>query len=355
MKKSAFYLLLAILAAIMTVPALAQDETSFSLSEDYYTMHPNSEFVLYGSEGVDIAQWTSSNESVATVSQSGVVSSITDGVSVITATTVGGQSDRCVILVRTTQADSITLSSTNLLIDIRRTAKLTYTIKPADSSFKSVTWTSSKPSVATVDADGTIRPVSKGSTIVTGQITGMESKAKYRATCKVTVKNLAVRSVSVTPKTATLYVGNTLSLTAQLKPLYSDEGEQPFTWISLNESVATVDAETGVVTAVSPGTVKIRATNPGSGKSNAATITVKTGVESVSFTNGDEITYMASGETLDLSDRLVILPASVSDATVTWKSGNTAVATVDEYGVVTAVKTGTTTIKATAGGKTGSL
>ena len=102
--------------------------------------------------------WTSSNPEVATVSSSGKVVGIKLGEVTITAETVDGSNlaASCTITVETTLAESIKLSQTEVELAPYETVVLTYTILPANTTNKSVTWSSSDESIATfkVNNDG---------------------------------------------------------------------------------------------------------------------------------------------------------------------------------------------------------
>jgi uncharacterized protein YjdB len=164
------------------------------------------------------------------------------------------------------------------------------------------------------------------------------------------VANIPVSSVVVTPDTATLVVGKSVTLTAKTYDAASNElSGRNIAWTGSNDDVATVSSS-GKVTALAPGSVTITATSEG--KSDNATITVIAPVSSVTV-SPDSVSVIV-GKTSALT-------AAVRDASgnalngraVTWKSDKTAVATVDANGVVTAVAPGTATITATSEGKNG--
>ena len=136
--------------------------------------------------------------------------------------------------------------------------------------------------------------------------------------------------------TAELTVGGTVQIQ------YTSNSEGTVTYASSNTAVATVDANSGKVTAVGKGTATITATQVADGNYTAATATCTITVNPAnpSFTLSTTTAELMVGETLQLS------LTNTSDGTVTYTSGNTAVATVDANGVVTAVAEGTATIKA---------
>ncbi len=121
--------------------------------------------------------WTSSNTSVATVSE-GKVRSIAGGTATITAK-AGDKSATCAVTV-IVPVSGITLSQTSLSLEVAKTITLTATVKPDNATDKTVTWTSSNTSVATV-SNGTVTAVAAGTATITAKA-GDKS-----ATCVVTV------------------------------------------------------------------------------------------------------------------------------------------------------------------------
>ncbi len=158
-------------------------------------------------------------------------------------------------------------------------------------------------------------------------------------------------SVDVFPATSTIDVGATVSLNATVR---DEDGvvleASGLGWSSSDESVATVSVS-GLVTGVAPGTVTITA-QAGLAASGTASVRVLAGVVSVAVspTTGS----LSPGQTLQLSATprdAGGLP--VTGASVTWSSGNNAVATVSLTGLVTAVADGQATITAESEGVTG--
>ena len=204
-----------------------------------------------------------------------------------------------------------------------------------------MTWVSSDPDVATV-ANGVVTAVNAGKATITVSV---KANPALTDTCEVTVKDqvIAVTGVTLTPDKATLNVGETQELTAVVAP--SNATNKTVTWASSDPAVATV--KDGVVTAVGKGTATITVTTEDGNHTAACTITVKLPVSKVTL--NETSTALVVGSTKQLI--ATVEPANADDSTVTWKSGDTNVATVDQNGNVTAVGVGSTTITATAGGK----
>jgi len=139
---------------------------------------------------------------------------------------------------------------------------------------------------------------------------------------------------------ASLAPSETLTLTATLLP--EDATNPTLTWTSSNEKVATVD-EYGVVTAVDDGEATITvSTTDGSNLSASCKVTVKSNVLATSLTLDAAEASLAPDETLTLTATL--LPEDATNPALAWTSSNEKVATVDEYGVVTAIADGEATI-----------
>lgn len=161
---------------------------------------------------------------------------------------------------------------------------------------------------------------------------------------------VAVTGVSVSPAAATVGLGSTQQLNAAIAP--ANATNQNVTWTSSNTAVATVNSA-GLVTAVSTGTATITVKTADGNKTATSSITVAAiAVSSVAVSPTSSSLY--AGNTQQLS--ATILPANATNKNVTWSSNNTAVATVNSSGLVTAVSAGTATITATTqdGNKTAS-
>jgi uncharacterized protein YjdB len=291
--------------------------------------------------------WSSNATSVAEVSTSGVVTAKAPGTATITASSEG-KSGKSTITVKLVPVASVDMNPGELKLQIGQSSAITATPKAADGttlSGRSITWKSRDPGIATVSSTGEVTAKSAGSTIVEATSEGVTGVTL------VTVANIPVSSVVVTPDAATLTVGESKQLDAKTYDAGGSElSGRTITWSSSNEDVASVSS-TGKVLAVAPGSATITATSEG--KSDKATITVVAPVGSV-VVSPDSVSIII-GNTSPLT-------ATVKDANgntlsgrdVTWKSSNTGVATVDDKGVVTAVLVGTATVTATSEGKSGS-
>lgn len=236
---------------------------------------------------------------------------------------------------------SLTLNRSSMTIHSSgsdRTGKLTVTVTPSDATNKTVKWSSSDKSVATVDQYGNVTGISRGTATITAVSADNSSK---RDSCTVTVQQY-VTGISVTavnPKPLRL---GTTQLTAMVSP--SNANNQAYTWSSNNPSVATVSSS-GLVTANAVGTAIITATaSDGSGVTGSVTIQVQPiPVSSVSISKQTATIYTSGdNRTVQLSE--TVAPSNADNRSVTWTSSNLAVAGVDSTGKVTGMSAGTAVI-----------
>ena len=191
--------------------------------------------------------WTSSNEAVAAVND-GTVTAVGGGTATITAK-VGEKTATAEVTV-IIPIEKISLDKSEAALKKGETVKLTVTITPEDTTEdKTVTWTSSDEAVATVN-DGTVTAVGSG----TATITAAVKDSDITAECIVTV-DTKVQNVSLDNETATLNIGDSFQLTAEIIP--EDATNKKVYWSSSNSETATVD-DHGQVRAIAPGVADIK-------------------------------------------------------------------------------------------------
>lgn len=281
---------------------------------------------------VDAVQWTSSDNSVASVDQKGTVTAVAVGEATITAS-AGGFSASCSISV-SVPVTSISLDPNLLLLTKGSVAVLTATVSPDDASDKTVQWSSDNPSVATVDQNGRVTAVDAGDAVITASAGG------FSASCSVYCMIIPVSAVVLDKTSLFLARGSSETLKATVSP--KDATEKTVRWSTDNPSVATVD-QNGQVTAVNSGAATITAF-AGTVSATCA-VSVYVPVTSVAL-NSTNLT-MSVGETAILE--ATILPDDADDKKVTWYSSNPEVVAVDG-GRITALDFGQAVITVQVGG-----
>src|SRR2546422_70062 len=246
---------------------------------------------------------------------------------------------------------SVDVSPATAAIYPNATVQLTATPKDAAGtplSGRTVTWTTSNATVATVDVNGLVTGKTAG-----GPVTVTATSEGKSGTSAITVNPAPVASVSVTPSPASVAVGTTLQRTATPKDAAGNAlTGRTITWVTSDANLATVDANGLVTGKAAGGPVTITATSEGKSGSSAVTVNaVPVASVDVSPASGT----IQVGATIQLT-------ASPKDASgnpltgriVTWSTSDASLATVDANALVTGTAAGgRVTITATSEGKSG--
>lgn len=239
--------------------------------------------------------WSSNHPEYAKV-EDGLVTAVAAGKATITVTTKdGNKTATCEVTVTEDPAPtpgSVSVSPSTLNLTVGETSTLAAATIPENQS---ITWSSSKDSVAAVDNSGKVTAKAAGDTVITAKIT-VDGK-EYTSTCAVTVtaSTVAVTGVTLDKSSATVNVGATLQLTATVEP--SNAANKNVTWKSSNTGIATVDSN-GKVTGKSVGEATITVTTADGGKTATCKVTVSKGsVATITYTVAVDKTL-----TLDRSD-----------------------------------------------------
>lgn len=272
--------------------------------------------------------WSSSDESVATVSETGLVTAVSVGSATITAT-CGTVSATCEAIVTPISAKEIVLNTNSITIDVAGKYQLTAAVNPEGAADKTVTWSSSNPNVATVSESGLITANTIGSAIIYAQCGYVSSS------CDVVV---LPKSVSLDYQNVELDVNGTKQLKATVLPETSTN--KTVIWESTNTDVVTVSEE-GLVTAIAPGVAVVTATCDEGSAFCIFTIAQPDDVPEISLS-----IKLGVSQTLGIS---AIVSPNDTAGTIEWSSSNTEIAEVSEDGIVRAKAKGAAIITATCG------
>ena len=245
---------------------------------------------------------------------------------------------------------SLTLPSATLLTG--QTQRAVATPRDANGAAlmdRPVTWQSANPSVASVDASGTIAAVAPGTDVITATSEGVSAQGTLTV---MPVPAIPVASVSVSPSAPSLQVGATVQLAAVTRDASGNVlSGRAISWTSTNTAIASVNSN-GLVSAVSAGAASVIASSEGQTATSSVTVTaIPVASVTVTLPNanlGAGSTMQAVATLRDANNNIL------TGRTVTWASGNTAFATVSSSGLVAGVAAGATTITATSGGVSGS-
>jgi uncharacterized protein YjdB len=288
--------------------------------------------------------WASSNTGVATVSSQGLVTAVAAGNTTITATSEGKNGSDAVTI-SNVAVGSVTVQPQGPGVLVGANIQLSATVRDVNGivvTNRVVTWSSSSNAVAVVSSSGVVTGVSGGTATITAT-----SEGKSGSTA-VTVTAPPVASVTIQPPSPdTVFIGYTKQLSAVTKDAAGDVlTGRALTWHSNNTAVATVDAS-GLVTGVAADSTTITATSEGK-TGSAKIVSLKAPVGSVVL--APLTASVATKGTVQLRATVFDVKGTVvTDRTLTWSSSNTAIATVDASGLVTAKSVvGVVSITATA-------
>lgn len=285
--------------------------------------------------------WSSTDETVATVSE-GVVTAVSEGMTTIAATSVDGDiSATCTVTVKpkVIAVESVSLDKSSLTITEGREASLTVTVKPENATNRNVTWTSSDENIASVEA-GIITALKAGS----ATISAVSEDGGKTAECKVTVSAI---SLTLDRTSLDLCTGEKFRLSASFTP--DDAPTRNLTWSSSDDAVVSVSQD-GEVTAVAEGTATVTVATEDGELMAECKVIVRIPVQSVSL---DKTTLQ-----LPIGEKYLftatIVPENATNSKMTWTSSDDEVVTVTDEGEITAIKAGAATITVTTedGGKT---
>ena len=280
-------------------------------------------------------KWTSDDPSVAKVDNKGNVTAVGGGVATITLLSVNGMTDTAVIYVPS-DVQSVVLSKEYAEIGIGRQFTVEAGVLPINARNRLLTWESSDPNVATVDADGKVTGVGAG----TCKIGARSENGKY-AVMEVKVVILP-ESIMLTPDKLILTSENrNATLSVQILP--AEAAETGIEWFSSNEAVVTV--ESGFLTAKGYGSAIVTAKTINDLFAEAL-VYVGESPLSVRLNNGVYLLPLG-GEGIRVYP--IFTPAESITLDYTMEVEDPSVASVDENGLLTARKIGTTSITLTTG------
>ena len=284
-------------------------------------------------------EWASRSPKVAEVDQNGTVTGLKKGSAVIEAKAADGSGKTGTFTVQVEQLPtgiSFRDATLNLIASQSSTAQAT--VSPADAIDKSLRWSSSDESVATVNSQGRITAVGRGECVITATCA---ANPDVSATLTVNVIQ-RVTAIRFDDSSVSLPVKTDYQLSWTVEP--ADASIQDVTFSSNNKNVATVDAF-GNVTGVSKGTavITVKATD-GSNRQGQIKVQVTQPVEGISIQYA--VYHIQKGGSLNI--KALSQPSNANNIAVDWTIEDESIATVTgngkNVGTVRGRKSGTTTI-----------
>ena len=317
--------------------------TDISLSETEVTMEAGDEKTLavtynpsYFNTSGELV-WTSSDETIATVDETGSITALAEGQVTITATLAENSAvtASCSVTVIPPQPGiRLPEESGSLNVGEQLTLEPRYVL--LEDVMDTLAFTSSDETVATVDGTGTITAIAPGTAEITVSCGG------YTAVYTLTVL-LPAEKITITAPGESMNVGEAMILTVQFFPENTTD-DRTVAWSSSDGSVASISSS-GEITAIAPGTVTITAQTK-TGLTAECEITVYAPLQWI------QLNTTVGTLRLDRTKQLEVIyePGNTTDdKTVVWSSSNPEIASVSETGLVTGLKRGTAVITAQVG------
>ncbi len=201
-------------------------------------------------------EWTSSDESVATVDETGMVVAVSAGEADITASVTDSEmSAVCKVTVKVAAKDITVPDNLDVKLNDGNETTVEATVSPADATDVKVSYASTDEAMATVDKDGRVQVLQPGECDI---VTTLTQEGKKVVEKKTHIKAFyEVEGITLDKTEGILTAGNTVTLNATVLPEEIAD-ETIVTWTSSDEKVATVD-ENGKVTAIAAGEATITA------------------------------------------------------------------------------------------------
>lgn len=319
-----------------------EEEYSVTLDETNLVMEKGDVFHLKATvtpndDNAPSVTWSSSNSNVASVNDMGFVTAEGTGTATITAR-AGNATATCQVRV---VEHTVTLDLSEVTLPIYNTVQLHATVTPDDEYAPTVEWSSSRPGVATVSANGLVKGYMTGTATITAKV------GQSTATCVVTVIPVYATGLTLSSYQEEMEVGQSTRIVAYISP--SDVSNRQVSWSVTGSDVAhcSWSGNECTILAMKAGTATVTATTTdGTNLSASCQITVRGNdpifipVESISVRPTS--VRMTVGATQQL--RTIILPADATNKKVRWTSGNSSVVTVTSDGLIKALNTGTANV-----------
>lgn len=284
---------------------------------------------------ISTVTWSTTNSSVVEVDDTGMLTAKGVGQAEIILQSVdGAYMDLCTIVVKQ-KPTNVKLSISNLTMNAGEYFYMDVVLTPANSTKEGLVWECVDTDIATVSSTGRITAKAAGQTIIM-----VKTESGATAYCKLTVLE-AVTALEITPKKATIDVGEKVTLITKFTP--DTASNTNVTWESSDEKIATVNKD-GEVTGKQGGTAVITGKTDDGGYNAFCIITVIEEITELKIV--PEQYKLGLGKTYQL--KVEIANSTASSKEVEWYSSDDSVVTVDKNGKIRGISIGYATITAVA-------
>ena len=255
-------------------------------------------------------EWTSSDESVATVDATGMVVAVSAGEADITASVTDSEmSAVCKVTVKVTAKDITVPENLDVKLNDGNEISIEATVSPADATNVEVSYASTDEAVATVDKDGKVQVLQPGECDIVTTLTQEGEKVVEK---KTHIKAFyEVEGITLDKTEGILTAGNTVTLNAAVLPEEVAD-ETTVTWTSSDEKVATVD-ENGKITAIAAGEATITAAAGEKSTTYKLTVQAKKVVQTTTNKNTNKGNTSSSSNSAPASNPAPAQPAAPAE------------------------------------------
>lgn len=255
-------------------------------------------------------EWTSSDESVATVDATGMVVAVSAGEADITASVTDSEmSAVCKVTVKVAAKDITVPDNLDVKLNDGNETTVEATVSPADATDVKVSYASTDEAVATVDKDGRVQVLQPGECDIVTTLTQEDKKVVEK---KTHIKAYyEVEGITLDKTEGILTAGNTVALNATVLPEEIAD-ETTVTWTSSDEKVATVD-ENGKVTAIAAGEATITANAGEKSATYKLTVQAKKVAQTTTNKNTNKGNTSSSSNTAPASNPAPAQPAAPAE------------------------------------------
>ena len=255
-------------------------------------------------------EWTSSDESVATVDATGMVVAVSAGEADITASVTDSEmSAVCRVTVKVAAKDITVPDNLDVKLNDGNETTVEATVSPADATDVEVSYASTDEAVATVDKGGKVQVLQPGECDI---VTTLTQEGEKVAEKKTHIKAFyEVESVTLDKTEGILTAGNAVTLNATVLPEEIAD-ETIVTWTSSDEKIATVD-ENGKVTAIAAGEATITANAGEKSATYKLTVQAKKVVQNISKSSNKGNTSSSSSSSAPASNPAPAQPAAPTE------------------------------------------
>ena len=342
-----------------SISVASEDDLAFI--DEYHGTLQMSAVVLPANAANKNVVWSVENGTgSATISASGLLSAVTNGTVTVKATSAqSGAVYGTKIITLSNQDESVmsvelfSAGNASIIDEFQGTLQLSVVVLPELAADKSVVWSvENGTGSATISNSGLLTAVSNG-TVTVHAVSVSNTTAHDEMTITISNQEVVVTSIVLTSTdnlTAINQFGGTLQFNANVLP--ANAVDKAVLWTVTNGSGEATISSTGLLTAVSDGTVTVVVTSASNSAVNASMmITISNQevvVSSVTVSGaGDAVIIDVLNGTLQMS--ALVLPENAADKSVVWSVTNgTGVATINATGLLTAVSNGTVVVKATS-------